>query len=65
MLAFKSVIFIKFIWREATTRKSEGFTSLALNSYVIFYKWTKIIKVSAKILQIYFSRQHQSSCLYI
>ena len=36
MLAFKNVIFIKFIWREATTRKHEVFSSLALNSYENF-----------------------------
>ena len=33
MLALKNAIFIKFIWREATTRKHEVFSSLALNSY--------------------------------
>ena len=32
MHAFKSSLSYKFIWREATTRKSEGFSSLALNS---------------------------------
>ena len=35
MLAFRSIFSYKFIWREATTRKSEGFSSLALNSYNI------------------------------
>lgn len=32
MLAFISEFYYPFIWREATARKSEGFTSLALNN---------------------------------
>ena len=33
MHAFKRKVFYKFIWREATTRKHEVFSSLALTSY--------------------------------
>ena len=33
MLAFKSLFSYVFIWREATTRKHEVFSSLALNIY--------------------------------
>ena len=48
MLAFKNVIFIKFIWREATTRKHEVFSSLALNSYENFnYKELDELTVKA------------------
>ena len=33
MLAYRSSFSYKFIWREARTRKSKGFSSMALNSY--------------------------------
>ena len=55
MLAFKNVIFIKFIWREATTRKHEVFSSLALNSYENF-KYKELdeftVKAIAGILKV-------------
>ena len=33
MLAYRSSFSYKFIWREARTRKSKGFSSMTLNSY--------------------------------
>ena len=46
MLAFKSLFSYVFIWREATTRKHEVFSSLALNIYetnVSYHRYEKCV----------------------
>ena len=42
MLAFVNIFLYEFLWREATVRKCEAFSNLALNSYPNFKRQGEI-----------------------